>query len=355
MAFLSIENVIIKGVSACVPSCIQENIKLPVFLSQEDAHKFISSTGIENRRVSDEKTTTSDLCFHAAEKLIADLNWQKEDIDCLIFVTQTPDYILPATSCILQNRLGLSEECFSLDISLGCSGWVYGMSIISNLLSTGAFKKGLLLVGDTLSKINSKDDKSSYPLFADAGTATALEHQKNMTKIKKIYFHLATDGSGFETIIIPDGANRNRVSPESFINKEYGEGIVRNNLNIALNGMDVFSFGISKAPQSVNKMIEHFNLDKEAINYFIFHQANLFMNEKIRKKLKLPEEKVPYSLKEFGNTSSATIPLTMVTQLQRKLQNEKLKLIGCGFGVGLSWGSIYFSTDKIICSNLIEI
>ena len=166
---------------------------------------------------------------------------------------------------------------------------------------------------------------------------------------------MSTDGSGYQAIIILDGAARNKTTAESLKEIKIEEGIHRTSLDIALNGMDVFAFGISKAPESVNKLTEHFNLDKDTIDYFLFHQANLFMNEKIRKKLKLPEDKVPYSLSEFGNTSSATIPLTMISNLSQHLKTEKLKLLACGFGVGLSWGSVYFETQTIVCSSLIEI
>lgn len=352
MAYLTVNSVAIKGMSGCVPKTKDENKLSALFVNEEDADKFIASTGIECRRVADNNTTTSDLCYHAAEKLIAELGWKKEEIECLIFVTQTPDYILPSTSCTLQERLGLSDECYTLDISLGCSGWVYGMSVISNLVSSGTIKKALLLCGDTILKINSKQDKSTYPLFGDAGTATALQYEINSDPLQ---FHLATDGKGFDTIIIPEGAYRNGFSAESLTMKEISEGISRTNLDIILNGMDVFSFGISKAPQSVNKVIEHYGVVREKVDYYLFHQANKFMNEKIRKKLKITEERVPYSLKDFGNTSSASIPLTMVTQLREELQTKSLKMIGCGFGVGLSWGTVYFSTDKICVPELIEI
>lgn len=352
MALIEIKNVKITGISACVPVKSEENLDIKNFVNSEEAQKFIDSTGVERRRIADSNTTTSDLCFHAAEKLISDLKWNKTSIDCLIFVTQTPDYILPASSCILQDRLQLNEECYTLDVSLGCSGWVYGMSVITALISSGCIKKGLLLCGDTTLKPVSQKDKSAYPLFGDAGTATAFEY-KNINSVIK--FHLATDGSGYDAIIIPDGGFRNPFNEKSLQYEEIDEGISRNRLQTILNGMDVFSFGITKAPQSVNKLLEFCRLEREDIDYAIFHQANLYMNEKIRKKLKLLSEQVPYSLKNYGNTSSASIPLTMVTELQNPLRSGLLKNIACGFGVGLSWGSVYFETDCIIVSDLIEI
>lgn len=351
MAYLTIPNVAIRGISACVPRQIDENIDYP--MNEEDKAKLISSIGVERKRIADDHTCTSDLCYKAAEKLIVELKWDRNEIDCLIFVTQTPDYILPATSCILQHRLGLSTECYTQDISLGCSGWVYGMSAISSLVFTGngEFRKALLLVGDTLSKISSITDKSTWPLFGDAGTATALQYIVGAEGLK---FHLASDGEGAEAIIIKDGGNRNGISTNSLTINPYEEGINRSNLQISLDGMNVFSFAISKAPQSVNKLIENFSIDKNSVDYFTFHQANLFLNEKVRKKLKLELEKVPYSLKNFGNTSSATIPLTMVTELREELKSKKLNHVGCAFGVGLSWGSVYFTTDHIVCPPLVE-
>ncbi len=352
MAFLEIKNIKIVGFSACVPKENEENRTLTLFESEEEAEKFMTGTGVERRRVT-EKHTVSDLCCEAGEKLIADLKWAKEDVGLLIFVSQTADHILPATSCILQDRLRLSQECHTLDITLGCSGWVYGLSVAVSLLRTGNIKKALLLCGDVSSGRSSKEDKSTYPLFGEAGTVTAIEFTGKSEDA--FYFHFSTDGSGFDAIIVPDGRGRNPYSEKSFEMEEIEPGIKRNRTHVVLNGMDVFAFGISKAPESIRKLSDYFHLDLSNVDYFVFHQANKFMNEKIRKKLKLPEEKVPYSLKNFGNTSSASIPLTMVTELKEKLEKEKLSLIGCGFGVGLSWGTVAFQTDKIVVSDLVEI
>jgi len=351
MAFLKIENVKLCGFSACVPGQVEENIFFPLF-DEEACKNFVATTGVERKRKAANDVCTSDLCIAAANRLIVDLNWSKDEITFLIFVTQTPDYILPATSPIIQNRLGLSTDCYTLDISLGCSGWVHGLSVISSLISSSKKGKGLLLTGETPTKISAFTDKSTYPLFGDAGAATALEYAENA---EPLLFGMNSDGNGYEAIIINDGGYRNPVTPSSFEPVVRGEGIESNNLQQILDGMDVFAFGIKRAPESVNKLMEEFRLDKDMVDYFLFHQANLFMNEQIRKKLKLPEEKVPYSLKDFGNTSSASIPLTMATQLKKELEIRSLNHIACGFGVGLSWGSVFFNTDKIVCSKIIEI
>jgi 3-oxoacyl-[acyl-carrier-protein] synthase-3 len=351
MAFQVTKNVAIKGISACVPGFKEDNKKLVLFNNQGEADKFIEATGVEFRHmVKDSGICTSDLCYSAAIPLLAELQWRPEEIDCLIFVSQTPDYILPATSCILQNRLGLPTDCYAMDISLGCSGWIYGLSVITSLISGGTMKKGLLLAGDTTTVTKSPKDKSTYPLFGDAGTATAVEFGENAGKLM---FHFGTDGKGYEAIMIPDGGFRNFFNVNSFREEEIEPGIIRHKLHSVLNGPAVFTFGISKAPRSVNAILEHFGIEKENIDYFIFHQANLFMNEKIRTKLKIEPEKVPYSLREFGNTSSASIPLTIVTQGKTKLNNKKL--LACAFGVGLSWASVVFDTNDLKCPELIEI
>jgi len=213
-------------------------------------------------------------------------------------------------------------------------------------------KKGLLLVGDICTSNCNQKDKSTWPLLGDAVTATAFEYEEGNKGFK---FQFETDGSGYDAIIIPEGGFRNPFSDESLKDSEIEPEIIRNNLNAILNGMDVFAFGISKRPQSVNKLAEHFQINKEEVDAFLFHQANLFMNEKIRKKLKVAVEKVPYSLRNFGNTSCASIPLTLVTEWREKLTDEKQHIIACAFGVGLSWGSVYFETENIICSDLVEI
>lgn len=352
MAFQSFRNIKISGVAACVPENVEENSTLNLFQSSEEYDRFVATTGIERRRAVKNGLCSSDLCYEAAERLIGKLQWAKEDIDCLVFVSQTPDYILPATACVLQKRLRLSNECMAFDISLGCSGWVYGITVLASLLSNGTCRKGLLLAGDTVTVTKSPRDKSTYPLFGDAGTATAVEFQEAE---EGLVSYLCTDGDGADTIMIRDGGFRHPFSKDSLVYKEYENGSVRNNLQSYLDGTSVFTFGISKAPKSVKKLLEYTGKNSEDIDYFIFHQANMLMNEKIRIKLKLPAEKVPYILKDFGNTSSTSIPLTLVARLKEQLENNDLNILACGFGVGLSWGSVLFNTKSIVCCDLIEL
>ena len=345
MAFLEFKNVRIAGISAGVPKHIEYTKDNPNISSEYNYEDFIKSTGIKSRRI-DENLTTSDLCCAAAEKLIEDLKWDKKEIEVLIFVTQGPDYIAPSTACIIQDRIGLNKECYAAELPLGCSGWVYGLSYAVSLLSSGCVKKALLMVGDARLQIPTID-----PLVGFAGTVTALEYQEGADGFK---FHMGTDGSGYDAIIIPDGGARNQVSAKSFeLEDVNGKQLCR--LQSRMNGMDVFAFAISTAPKSMKKLAAQYELNLEAMDYCILHQANLQIDEIIRGKMKYPEEKVPLCLHDFGNTSSASIPLTIVSQLKGKIEQKHTKFICCGFGIGLSWGSVAFDTENIVLSDLVEV
>ena len=349
MAFLEFKNVRIAGIAAGVPKNVVSNFSLKSgedISSDYTPEAFVETTGVKERRCSD-TLCTSDLCYAATEKLISDLGWNKSEIEALVFVSQTADYFLPATACILQDRLGLSKECYAEDVALGCSGWVYGLSNVASLVSTGAVKKALLLAGDAKKRSKMRRD----PLFGDAGTATALEFVEGE---KGFLFHFGTDGSGFDAIIAPDGGSRNQVSPASFELKEH-EGKMMHRLQTHMKGMDVFSFGITTAPKSVKKLGEHFGFDYLDYDYFVFHQANMKMNNQIVKKLKLEPGKVPSCMYEFGNTSSASIPLTIVSQIKGTFEGKLTKFICCGFGVGLSWGTVAFETKDIIVSGIVDV
>ena len=349
MAFLEFKNVRIAGIAAGVPKNVFSNYDLKQgedISADYTPEAFVETTGVKKRRCS-ETLCTSDLCFAAAERLISELDWQKPEIEALVFVSQTADYFLPATACILQDRLGLPKDCYAEDVALGCSGWVYGLSNVASLVASGAIKKALLLVGDA--KKRSKMNRD--PLFGDAGTATAIEFVEGA---KGFQFHFGTDGSGFDAIIVPDGGSRNQVSQQSFELKEY-EGKMMHSLQTHMKGMDVFSFGITTAPKSVKLLAEHFGFNYLDADYFIFHQANMKMNNMIAKKLKLPEEKVPSCMYHFGNTSSASIPLTVVGELKGKFENKPTKFICCGFGVGLSWGTVAFESNNMVVSDLVEV
>ncbi len=350
MAHQIIRNVEVVGIATCVPSTIEENISQP-FFKEGEAEKVIASTGIERRRVAPQEVTASDLCYTAAKRLLAETEWEPQDIDGLIFVSQSHDYIMPATACILQYRLGLPMTCCAFDLSYGCSGWVYGMSVAASMLTTGAMKKVLLLVGDTPSKFKSRKDKTAWPLFGDAGTATALQFQEGAPDM---FFSLFADGSKYESIIIRDGGCRHPFSASSLVETEIEEGIVRRPLDSVMNGMDVFSFGLKRAPEVVNDVLALSSHEVDAPDFFFFHQANMFMNEKIRKKLGIPAEKVPYSMKDYGNTSCATIPLTINANFTSVDELKDKTVVGTAFGVGLSWGSVLLTFNNLKHLSLTE-
>lgn len=351
MAFITVNNISIKGIAATVPASFEKNLDYD-WISLPEREMLVKTTGIEKRHIASENICTSDMCLASAEKLISDLNINKDEIEVLLFVSQSPDYFLPATSIILQDKLGLKKTTLAFDIQLGCSGYVYGLSVIGSLMANGKLKKGLLLVGDKSSFSQSKKDKSTYPIFSDAGTATLLEYDE---KAEPMHFNLQSDGSGHQAIIIPDGGVRSPWNKNSDEVVKIEEGIERSRRNLVLDGVEVFNFSIREAPVNVKDLLEKTGTTIDDYEYFIFHQANKLMNETIRKKLKLPLEKVPYSLAEFGNTSSASIPLTIVSQIGESLKDKNSKMVFSAFGVGLSWASMNVSLNHIHCPKLIMI
>jgi 3-oxoacyl-[acyl-carrier-protein] synthase-3 len=352
MANFKIQNVSLTGIAVAVPKTKTVNLDNP-FFSKEDVEKFTATTGVSEFRIADSAITTSDLGFEAAKQLVSEMNIDTNDIDVLIFVSQTPDYLnIPNTAPLLQDKLGLPKTCLAFDLPLGCSGFVYGLSTLASYMQNPAFKKGLLICGDTPSKIVGNEDKSAALLFGDASAAAILERVESNSAM---HFNLGSDGSGYKAIIINEGGARNPFNENTLNVVDYGEGIKRNHCELALDGMDVFSFGITQVPKSVKELMAFADINTEAIDFAIFHQANKMMNEMICKKLKFEIEKVPYSLDKYGNTSSASIPVTMVTELKNQLRKGQNKLLFCGFGVGLSWGSCYLTTDNLTVLDLIEI
>ena len=344
MAFLNYNNVHIVGMSVGVPKRKVCNLDIADISTDYDAASFVEVTGVKERRIGE--LTVSDLAVPAANQLLEEVGWEKSTIDGLVVVTQHGDYIVPATSCILQDKLGLSKECMAMDISLGCSGWVYGLSSLVGMMSSGNLHRCLLICGDARRRVEFND-----PLFGFAATITALEYKEG---VNEMLFHLGTDGSGFDAIIIPDGGARNQITPSSFVPQEI-DGRDYIPLQSRMKGMDVFSFGITTAPKSVKKLAEYYGFDHSAYDYLVLHQANMKMNGMIAKKLKFPDEKVPSSMWEFGNTSSASIPLTIATQIREQCRNGHVKLLCCGFGVGLSWGTVAFDVDHLVIPDLIEV
>lgn len=354
MAFFHFKNVRVAGISAGVPSAVINNLTSERRFSKDyDNADFVTTTGVVERRI-DQNLTASDLCYKAAKKLISNLNWNANEIDAVIMVSQTLDYVLPATACIMQDRLGCSKDCYAEDIQLGCSGWVYGMSNVAALISNGDIKRALLCAGDGRHHIICPELED--PLFGFAGSVTALEYDEGNDGIK---CNFGTDGSGYDAIIRPQGGTRNPIDASIFNVVEIA-GKQYNGMSARMKGMDVFSFGISTAPKSVKRLAEKYGFNYLDADYFVFHQANMKMNQLIAKKLKLNVEKVPISMDRYGNTSSASIPLTIVDVFSKNggvnssvLDNKTF--ICCGFGVGLSWGTIYFKANNMLISPIVEV
>ena len=348
MSFFTVNNVAINGVSSVVP---KEKIKNTDYdyIKKEERDFLMKTTGIQEKRHAEKGITTIDLGERAAGELLEKLNWQKEEVDILVLVTQSRDYYLPSSAVILQERLGLPKTCMAFDVGLGCSGYVYGLSIISKFLQDGQLKKGLLIAGDVSTVSTNYKDKSTYPLFGDAATATAVSYDE---KAGEISFELENDGAGYEAIIIRDGGAKNQLNDDTTEIKNYGEGINRSKKDLELNGLDVFSFSVKEPPKNIKSVLERSEININEVDYFVFHQANRLIIETIRKKLKVAPEKVPYSLTFYGNTSSASIPLTLCDQLGESAKNKNM--LFCGFGVGLSWGSCILKTKDILCLPVIE-
>lgn len=349
MATLKYSNIGISAIAACVPPKVEHNSDLGYFMSEEEIQKAIQNIGIEERRIAEKDVCSSDLCFKAAEKLLSDNAIDKSTIDALIFVSQTADYHQPATAPILQHRLGLSKNTLSFDINLACSGYVYGLSTAYAYASQPSINRVLLLAGETMSKIVSRYDKVNTPLFGDAGTATLIEKGDFDSSL----FSLHSDGNGYEVMMIPDGGFRNPTTADSLVEKKDANGDIRNREQFRMDGMAVFNFGMSEEPRDIKNLLAEAGVELSQLDLLIYHQANKFMTDFFTKWLKFDKTKTPYSIRKFGNTSSASIPLTVVTELKENYPNRK-NVILSGFGAGLSWGSVLLDLRKCKISELIE-
>lgn len=351
MAFLKIPNVVIKGISACVPPKVEENKDIP-FYTPEEAEKVIESTGVERKHIVSDGITASDLCLKACEKLISDLGWEKDSIDLICNVTQTSDYTNHPNVFVLHEKLGLKKDCMSVDLYHGCPGWVVGLSTAASLLSHGSFKRALLVDGDNITSVQYRQDRESRPLFGDAGSATALEY---VDGAQPLLFQTGTNSEDGVALIHQKGGARLPHTLDSYktelgmLSGEIGtEGV-----EDLMDGMSVFSFGISTPPKSIKQLCENYGIELNNVDKIVLHQANLFMVNKIAKKLKVDMSKVPSCLKDYGNTTSTSIPLTIVTQCNKEYSSKKLSTISCGFGTGLAWASVYFETENIVCPDII--
>lgn len=343
MAYWEIKNVAVRGVTGTVPKNVVKSAEFP-FFTQEEAAIFDETVGIKERHIAPTEICASDMCQDAAERLVKDLNWNKESIDVLLFTSVTGDYKTPPTSAILQYRMGLPNSTFVLDVPMGCCGCIYSVVVAANLLSAGTAKRALLLVGDTAMRMGSPKDKSRGPLFGDSGTVMALEYDPTA---EDIIIEMNTLGEKYEALYTPHGGYRHPVGPESFEYENFGNGIIRAPKDALINGMDVLSFAISRPPVSIKKMMDNYKLDTENVDFFLIHQANKLIVDRIVKKLKLPVDKVPYNLQKFGNLGGASILMLMTSEIANELENQSLTLVCSSFGLGLTWGTMILKTDRI--------
>ncbi|MBR2529094.1 MAG: ketoacyl-ACP synthase III [Blautia sp.] len=291
--------------------------------------KFIKNTGVEGRYSASGRQTSSDFCFAAADALLTARSIDRNKIGVLVYVTQTSDYRIPATACVLQKRLGLGENLIAFDVNLGCSGFVYGLSICSSIMSTCSTKYGLLLAGDTSARefmegTKSKTGHSAAMLFGDSGTATLLERGDADNTLA---FAQNTDGNGYQAIFAPYGSWRNPQAPPGMFT------------NSTMKDIDVFTFATNRVPVQINDYMAELGTRPEDYDCLILHQANLMILKRITKKTGFPPEKMLLSMNQFGNTSSASIPITLVHHYGDMTKGQ-VNALCCGFGVGLSWATV---------------
>lgn len=353
MALLSYNNIGITAMAACVPSQVIDNYHYDLDIwPEEEVKKVVDKVGVAERRFVDDKTCASDLCLAAAEKLISDNLIDKSEIDLLVFLSQTPDYRMPATSILLQNRLGLQMSTMAFDIQLGCSGFINALCIVYGLMQNKGFQKALLLNGETRSKVYSRKDRREAFIFGDAGVAALIERSD---KFGESHFSLNSDGSRGNLIMIPGGGYRNMSSVETLkerIVDEYGN--IRSDENGYMNGADVFNFVIVEVPKDIKRLMAATGEDIQQMDYYIFHQANAFINNHIAKKLKLDKDRIPWTIQKYGNTSSVSVPLTIVSELKDKMQG-KMKLMLSAFGVGMAWATAIVPFVDCKISEIVEL
>jgi 3-oxoacyl-[acyl-carrier-protein] synthase-3 len=344
MSLSKLAGVRVAGISTCVPRRVLDNVlDCPPSLRSE-RERLVRNIGIKRRRISHEWQCFSDLAQIAAERLLEDLKWDRSGIDALIVLTQSPDYPIPATAILLQDRLGLSHGTLAYDINLGCSSYPFGLNLLGSMVASGAIRKALMLVGDKCATVRD-------PLFSDAGTATAIEFSRDAAPI---YFDLNSDGSGYKSIILPVGGHREPFSHAHCYGQKDENGQWHWPADLILDGPAVLSFSTQRVPPAVERLLAYSGYESDDIDYFVFHQANKMINETIRKKLRLPADRVPTTLEDFGNTSGASLPVTISARLRESLAVGKRRLLLSGFGVGLSWGSCILDLENIVLPEIIE-
>ena len=328
MSRSSIEGFRIAGVATCVPPKVVSNLDPGLGFDPEEVRKVVAMAGVRERRVVDPGVTAADLCFEAADDLLNRLGWERRSITGLIFVTQSPDYFLPSTSCLLHEWLGLGDDCAAFDMGLGCSGYPYGLYLAAAMLRGGGQKRILMLHGETPSLFVSPTDQATRLLFGDAGSATALE----ATPQGGGHFCLHTDGTGHAGLIMRGGAFRDRAPADP------------RDLSLRMDGAGIFNFTIKRVPPLIQEALALAGLAVDAVDAYVFHQSNRFIMKHLMKKAGLPEARVPMTIDDMGNCGGPSVAVTL-TRLLAAERARSLTLMLLGYGVGLSWGAAVVSLD----------
>lgn len=329
------DQAIIKAISYWLPEKSLTNEDISRQHPEWSVEKIAAKTGINDRKIADEDVFVSDLAVFAAEKLFKDFEIDRSTVDFLLICTQSPDYFLPTTACIVQSRLGLSTNAGALDFNLGCSGYIYGLGLAKGLIASGSAHNVLLITAETYSKFIHPDDKSNRTLFGDAAAATLISNEGSGLIIKELVY--GTDGRGAENLIVKNGGIRNRNAKGSDHRNEEGQYISNDDF-LYMNGAEIFKFTAENVPALVAEVLGKNQLELKNINLFVFHQANKFMLEFVRKKIGIPEDLFFYFLDHCGNTVSSTIPIALSEALIQKKVRPGDNLLLAGFGVGYSWG-----------------
>jgi len=316
-----------------LPEKVLTNDDLEKLSGRWSAAKIEKKVGIRERHIAREGETALDLAYEASIKVLE--GYDKNKIDFILLCTQSPDYFLPTSACILQERLGLRTDIGAFDFNLGCSGYIYGLAVAKGFITSGVAKNVLLVVGETYSKFIHEKDFSNQTIFGDGAAATIIE--KNDEEFV-LGFVLGTDGKGWDKLVVPYGGLRHRYDLNAEATKDES-GNLRTHNNLYMNGTEIFNFTIEAVPKIVAGILKKNRLEMDAIDYFIFHQANRYMIEYLRKKIKIPQEKFFQNMLHTGNTVSATIPIALKETLDQGVVKKGDKVLLCGFGVGYSWGA----------------
>ena len=349
MAILRFNNVGMTAIAACVPPKVVSNYDLGYMMPEDNVMRLVNSTGIVERRHAEPDVTASDLCFKAAERLIEDNNIDRNSIDILIFCTMSHDQVAPPTSTILQHRLQLPTTTACFDLIYACSGFVHSLATAFAYCSSMGANRALVLVGETMSKMISPRDKVNYPLYGNAGCAFLVEKGDFGESI----FELTADGTGAEFVKINARGFRNPLTVESLEFKECEDGNFRRDIDIMMDGMETFNHAIFIIPRQIKILMKEADITNDDIDYLVSHQANKLMVDYICKKAKMDMSKVPFCLQKYGNTSCASIPITIVSELHDKLEGKK-RLFFSAIGAGWSCGTAYLTTQDLKVSHVFD-